>query len=104
MFNYETTAVGRAWLPQQQIVTVKSLIKGFFISLSIQVKITVKLSRAKETKEIHLETESTVNDLLRKMNLKPDTLIVMSDNVPIPIDNALKEGQEVTIIQVSSGG
>jgi len=56
------------------------------------VKITVKLSRAKETKEIHLETESTVNDLLRKMNLKPDTLIVMSDNVPIPIDNALKDG------------
>jgi len=68
------------------------------------VKITVKLSRTKETKEIHLEIESTVNDLLRKMNLKPDTLIVMSDNVPIPIDNALKEGQEVTIIQVSSGG
>jgi len=68
------------------------------------VKITVKLSRAKETKEIQLETESTVNDLLKKMNLKPDTLIVMSDNVPIPIDNALKDGQEVTIIQVSSGG
>jgi len=68
------------------------------------VKITVKLSRTKETKEIHLETESTVNDLLRKMNLKPDTLIVMSNNVPIPIDNALKDGQEVAIIQVSSGG
>ena len=68
------------------------------------MKITVKLSRAKETKEIHLVTDSTVNDLLRKMNLKPDTLIVMSDNVPIPIDNALKDGQEVAIIQVSSGG
>ena len=68
------------------------------------MKITVKLSRTKETKEIHLETESTVNDLLRKMNLKPDTLIVMSDNVPIPIDNELKEEQEVAIIQVSSGG
>lgn len=68
------------------------------------MKITVKLSRTKETKEIHLETESTVNDLLRKMNLKPDTLIVMSNNVPIPIDNALKDGQEVAIIQVSSGG
>jgi sulfur carrier protein ThiS len=68
------------------------------------VKITVKLSRTKETKEIHLETESTVNDLLRNMNLKPDTLILMSDNVPIPIDNALKDGQDVAIIQVSSGG
>ncbi len=78
--------------------------KGFFIFLSIQVKITVKLSRTRETKEIHLETGSTVTDLLRKMNLKPDTFIVMSDNVPIPIDNTLKDGQEVAIIQVSSGG
>jgi len=68
------------------------------------VKITVKLSRIKETKEIHLETGSTVNDLLREMNLKPDTLIVMSNNTPIPVDNALKDGQEVAIIQVSSGG
>lgn len=96
--------MGQAWLPQQQIIVVKSLIKGFFIFLSIQVKITVKLSRTKETKEIHLETGSTVNDLLREMNFKPDTLIVMSNNTPIPIDNELKEGQEVTIIQVSSGG
>ena len=68
------------------------------------MKITVKLSRTKEKKELQLETGSTVNDLLSKMNLKPDTLIVMSDNSPIPIDDLLKEGQEVTILQVSSGG
>ena len=61
------------------------------------MKITVKLSRTKETKEIHLETESTAHDLLRKMNLKPDTLIVMSDNVPIPIDIALKEFEAIIL-------
>jgi len=68
------------------------------------VKIKVKLSRTNETREINIEKETTVGDLLKKINLKPDTLIVMNKDMPIPIDNVLKEGQELTIIQVSSGG
>ena len=68
------------------------------------MKIKVKLSRTNETREINIEKETTVGDLLKKINLKPDTLIVMNKDLPIPIDNVLKEGQELTIIQVSSGG
>ncbi|MCK5636190.1 MAG: MoaD/ThiS family protein [Thermoplasmatales archaeon] len=68
------------------------------------MKIKVKLSRTNETREINIEKETTVGDLLKKINLKPDTLIVMNKDMPIPIDNVLKEGQELTIIQVSSGG
>jgi len=83
---------------------VKSLIKPFFISLSIQVKIKVKLSRINKTKEVNLEKGSTIEDLLRKINLKPDTLIVMNKDKPIPIDDNLNDSQELTIIQVSSGG
>jgi sulfur carrier protein ThiS len=49
------------------------------------VEIKAKVSRTKET-------------------IKPDTLIVMSDNKPIPVDDVLNEGQELTIIQVASGG
>ena len=68
------------------------------------MKIKVKLSRISEKKELKLEAESTVEDLLKKIDLKPDTLIVMNKGTPIPIDNILKDGQELTIIQVSSGG
>jgi len=68
------------------------------------VKIKVKLSRTNEVKEINLETESTVGDLLKKIDLKPDTLIVISKNTPIPIDDILKDRQDLEIIQVSSGG
>ena len=68
------------------------------------MKIKVKLSRTSEITEFKLEGESTVEDLLKKINLKPDTLIVMNKGTPIPIDNTLKDGQELTIIQVSSGG
>jgi len=68
------------------------------------VKIKIKLSRTNETKEIELQTGSTVNDVLKKINLKPDTVIVMSNDKPVPVDEVLIDGQDLTILQVSSGG
>lgn len=68
------------------------------------MKIKIKLSRTNETKEIKIEKGSTINDVLKKINLKPDTIIVMDKDTPLPIDDELNDGQELTIIQVSSGG
>ena len=78
--------------------------KDFFISLSISVEVKVKLTRSDETKKIELEKDSTVEDLLKKLDLKPDTLIVLENNKPIPVDSEVYDGQELTIMQVSSGG
>ena len=66
--------------------------------------VTVKLSRNNEVKKIQLETGSRGKDVLKKINLKPDTVIIMRDNHPIPIDEEIKDGQELTILKVSSGG
>lgn len=68
------------------------------------MEIKAKISRTKETRKINVETGSTVEYLLNKIKLKPDTLIVMSNNKPIPIDDILNDDQELTIIQVASGG
>ncbi len=68
------------------------------------MNITVKLSRNNETKKIQIENGSKAEDVLKKINLKPDTVIVMCDNKPIPIDEELTEGQKLAILQVSSGG
>ena len=68
------------------------------------MNVTVKLSRNNETKKIQIENGSTAEDILKKINLKPDTTIVIYNNKPIPIDEEIKEGQEITILQVSSGG
>ena len=57
-----------------------------------------------ETKKIILEKGPKVRDLLEKIKIKPDTIIVMSDNTPIPVDDTLTENQEILIIQVASGG
>ncbi|UCH72396.1 MAG: hypothetical protein JSW62_02285 [Thermoplasmatales archaeon] len=68
------------------------------------MKIRVKLSKTSDTKEINLEKGSKVEDLLKKIKLKPDALIVMDRGKPIPIDDILDEDQELTILKVSSGG
>ena len=68
------------------------------------MKIRVKLSREKGIKEIDLKDGSTVTDLLKKLNLKPDTLIVMNKDLPIPVDDVLKDKQNLSIVLVSSGG
>ena len=55
-------------------------------------------------KEVSLKIGSTVGELLKKIKLKPDTLIVISNNTPVPVDDVLNNDQELTIIQVASGG
>ena len=68
------------------------------------MKITIKISRNNEIKTIDLEKGSKIQDVLTKISMLPDTLIVMNKNKPIPIDDEVKEEDELTILQVSSGG
>jgi sulfur carrier protein ThiS len=68
------------------------------------MNIKVKISRTNETKKISIEKGLTIEDVLKKINLKPDTVIVINKSTPIPIDEEVKDGEELTIIQVSSGG
>jgi len=57
------------------------------------VDITVKLSRNNETKKIQIESGSKAEDVLKKINLKPDTVIIMRNNQPIPTDEELTDGK-----------
>ena len=100
---FETTAVGRAWLPQQRD-SVKSLIKGVFIWLSIQLKIHVKILPQNLTKEVTIDKQGSLYEMLQKLNLKPDNIIILRGNTPVPVDDVLTEEQDLTIIQVASGG
>ena len=68
------------------------------------MNIKVKISRTNENKEIQLEKGSTVIDVLNELKIKPDNVVVISNKIPIPIDEYLKDKQQLTIIQVFSGG
>ena len=56
------------------------------------------------TDEIDIKSGSKMYDLLKKINLKPDNIIILRGNTPVPADDAITEEQELTIIQVASGG
>ncbi len=68
------------------------------------MKIRIRITRTNDTKNLELNTGSTVLDAIKKININPDTVIVISKGTPIPIDDELCDGQELEIIQVSSGG
>lgn len=51
-----------------------------------------------------MKKRSTVLDLLNKLIIKPDNVVVLSNKIPVPVDDELKDKQEITIIQVFSGG
>jgi len=66
--------------------------------------IYVKILPKNVTDEIDLECGSKMYDLLKKINLKPDNIIILRGNTPVPVDDILTNEQELTIIQVASGG
>jgi sulfur carrier protein len=68
------------------------------------MKIRIIILPENSTKEVDIEPGSSVNDLLMNIQLKPDAIIVLRDNIPIPVDDILTEEQELRIVQVASGG
>jgi len=68
------------------------------------LKIQVKLSREKKTKTIDINSSYTIEDLLKKLQIKPDTVLVLNNKKPIPITEDIKKDFNLTLIQVSSGG
>jgi len=68
------------------------------------MKITVIIMPENSIIEVDLKSGSKVYDVLKKINLKPDACIVLKGNAPIPVDEILDEEQELSILQVASGG
>ena len=68
------------------------------------MKIKVKILPDNSMKEIDVKPGSKVYDLLKKIQLKPDALIVLKGNTPVPVDDILKDDQELSILKVASGG
>ena len=90
--------------PANYISVVKSLIKHFFIWVSIPVKITVKILPINIKKEIEIKSGSKISDIIKRIDMKPDSVIILKENTPIPIDDVLNTDQELKIVQVASGG
>ena len=68
------------------------------------MKISVKILPDNSLKEVDIKSGSKINDLIKKIHLKPDAILVLKDNKPIPIDHIIDEGHKLTILKVASGG
>ena len=62
------------------------------------------LSPEKNEKKIELRENSTALDMLKTLDLNPDGMIVIRNEVPIPVDEKLKDKDVLNIIRVVSGG
>ena len=67
--------------------------------------VTVQLlPTRKETKKVELPKGATVEKAIRSAGLLPDEWIPVRGNQPLPLDEKLKEGDELKLISVVSGG
>ena len=69
--------------------------------MNIMVKL---LPQGKDIGDVEISDGSTGLELLGKLNLAPDAHIMTREGNPIPMDEELKDGENIEIIQVISGG
>jgi len=62
------------------------------------------LPTRKETVSVELKEGSTVDELVRALSYLPDGWIAVREGQPIPMDEALKDGDDLKLISVVSGG
>ncbi|OGS51768.1 MAG: hypothetical protein A3K75_05895 [Euryarchaeota archaeon RBG_13_61_15] len=69
------------------------------------MKVTARLMPTrKETKVVELKRGSTVEDLMRALQLYPDAWIAVRGDEPLPSDEELTEGDDIKLVSVVSGG
>lgn len=68
------------------------------------MKIRVKLIPQNISQEIEIQRGSTIIDLLRILHRRPDSVIVLKNKTPLPVDDIIPDAQELSIVQVASGG
>lgn len=69
------------------------------------MKIKVRSFPSREiNKTIELKSDATVIDLLKELDLRPDSWIVVRDEKAIPEDAPLKDGDSLRLLSVISGG
>ena len=69
-----------------------------------KININIFVDKENKTKSIGLEKNSTVLDLLKKMNINPVAVIVSRNNELILEDEKLNNEDDIKILSVISGG
>ena len=68
------------------------------------MKINVHIVNDDKEYRLDLPKTALAMDTLKKLEIPPDTVIITRNSQPIPLDSELKDGDELTLIRVLSGG
>ena len=68
------------------------------------MKVQVELFRTRRTEDVELPVGANGLDLLRRLDLAPDAHLLVRGDTPLPLDEALNEGDRLLILSVVSGG
>ena len=68
------------------------------------MRVIAELFPARETRAVELPEDASGYDLMRQLGLAPDVHLLVRADVPIPIDEKLRDGERVRVISVVSGG
>lgn len=68
------------------------------------MKIKIKFIGFQKNEEIvEIEKNKKYVDLLNRVGINPETVVIVKDGLPIPVDDKVEEG-EIKVIRVISGG
>jgi len=69
------------------------------------MKIRVRLLPGnRRAKVLDLGARATVEDAIRSLGLYPDAWIAVRKETPVPLDERLRDGDDLKLISVVSGG
>jgi len=72
---------------------------------SAMIRISVKsFPKGEVDKSMEMPNGSSVLDLLKKLDMRPDNWIATRDSKAIPDDSPLKDGDSIRLLSVVSGG
>ncbi len=69
-----------------------------------KVRLKIKFIGFEEgDKSVEVEEGKTYSDLMLSLGINPETVIVLRDSLPVPLDEKVEDG-EITVMRVISGG
>jgi sulfur carrier protein ThiS len=68
------------------------------------MKVNVKLLPERDVRTVELEKGADGFKLLSAVGINPENVIIIRGDKPIPVDSKIRQGDDLKVIRVVSGG
>ncbi len=68
------------------------------------MRMRVEIKGRGEQREVEMDSGATVWDLLKELKISRETVVVFMDGRVVPEEEPLREGAQITILPVVTGG